>query len=122
MSPKQAVPMITRDFFASKVKRVVVVGSVKHVKRRSFIVPEEACGGGEKDHAYAKNVYRSCQDLKNSYRHIIQRRFSRFSVSKFTCGRSDIVKSHGLHENTTVGRDASKQDLGTDQAAQTGDL
>jgi len=53
-----------RNLFASKVKRVVVVGSVKHVKRRSFIVPEEACGGGEKDHAFAKNVYRSCQDLK----------------------------------------------------------
>lgn len=52
-----------RDLFASKVKQVVVVGSVKHARRRSFIEPEEVGGGGAKDHAYAKNVYRSCQDL-----------------------------------------------------------
>jgi len=51
-----------RDLFASKVKQVVVIGSVKSVRRRSFIVPDDF--GGEKNDAFAKNVYRSCQDLK----------------------------------------------------------
>ncbi|KAL7538375.1 hypothetical protein ACHAXR_010346 [Thalassiosira sp. AJA248-18] len=47
-----------RDLFARKVKQLVVIGSVKPVRRRSFIEPEE------EDDAFAKNVYRSCQDLK----------------------------------------------------------
>mmetsp|Transcript_32086 Transcript_32086/g.67460 ORF Transcript_32086/g.67460 Transcript_32086/m.67460 type:complete len:1702 (-) Transcript_32086:235-5340(-) len=51
-----------RDLFARKVKQVIIIGSVKSVRRRSFIQPEEC--GREKDDAVAKNVYQSCQELK----------------------------------------------------------
>ena len=50
-----------RDLFASKVKQVVIMGTVKPVKRNSFIEPEEH--GGKQD-AFAQNVYESCQELE----------------------------------------------------------
>jgi len=51
-----------RDLFASKVKQVVVIGSVKPFRRRSFVEPENY--GGEKENDFARNVYRSCQELQ----------------------------------------------------------
>lgn len=51
-----------RDLFAKKVKQVVIIGSVKAVKRKSMIEPEES--GQEKEDAFAKNVYQSCQELE----------------------------------------------------------
>jgi tetratricopeptide (TPR) repeat protein len=50
-----------RDLFASKVKEVVIIGSVKPVRKRVFIEPEDF--GVDKEDAFAKNVYSACQEL-----------------------------------------------------------
>ena len=50
-----------RDLFASKVKEVVIIGSVKPLRRRGFIEPEDF--GGDEEDSFAKNVYSACQEL-----------------------------------------------------------
>ena len=50
-----------RDLFATKVKEVVVIGSVKPVRRRGLIEPE---GSAENENfLFSKNVYSACQEL-----------------------------------------------------------
>ena len=50
-----------RDLFASKVKEVVIIGSVKPLRRKGFIEPDDF--GGDKEDSFAKNVYSACQEL-----------------------------------------------------------
>ena len=59
-----------RDLFVRKVKQIVVIGSVKPVRRRGFIEPEEedeqcGLGGGGvgNERSFAKQVYQCCQEL-----------------------------------------------------------
>jgi hypothetical protein len=50
-----------RDLFSSKVKEVVVLGSVKPVRKRSFIEPEDSAG--DEENSFSRNVYLACQEL-----------------------------------------------------------
>lgn len=50
-----------RELFVDKVKQVVILGSVKPVKRKCFIEPEE--GKSKEDSAATYNVYQTCQEL-----------------------------------------------------------
>jgi hypothetical protein len=50
-----------RDLFASKVKEVVVIGSVKPVRRRGLIEPEDF--DGDEEDSFSRNVYLACQEL-----------------------------------------------------------
>lgn len=50
-----------RDLFASKVKEVVIIGSVKPLRRKGVIEPEDF--GGDEEDSFAKNVYSACQEL-----------------------------------------------------------
>ena len=50
-----------RELFVDKVKQVVILRSVKPVKRKCFIEPEE--GKSKEDTAATYNVYQTCQEL-----------------------------------------------------------
>jgi len=50
-----------RELFVDKVRQVVILGSVKPVKRKCFIEPEE--GKSKEDTAATYNVYQTCQEL-----------------------------------------------------------
>lgn len=50
-----------RELFTDKVKQVVILGSVKPVKRKCFIEPEE--GKSKEATAATYNVYQSCQEM-----------------------------------------------------------
>ena len=52
-----------RDLFSDKVKQVVIMGNIKPVRRKCFIEPEEE-SGHEREVAFTKNVYQSCQELE----------------------------------------------------------
>jgi tetratricopeptide (TPR) repeat protein len=65
MKDISAVITANRDLFASKVKQVVVIGSVKPIRRKStFVEPEVSSGGDASDAENASHVYKSCQEMK----------------------------------------------------------